>query len=368
MVSALGFGCMRFPTIDNNEGQIDEHTATQMIHYAIDHGVNYLDTAYFYHKGNSERFLGKALQNGYREKIKLVTKLPLGEDYIQSEDDFDRLLDEQLERLQTDHVDFYLLHNLFEKAWHRSLKFKVFDRAEKAMADGRINHLGFSFHDRVDLFKEIVDAYDNWTLCQIQYNYVDEDFQAGTEGLQYAAERGLAIVVMEPLRGGVLATPPKGVDSLWRDAGKDPVEMSLQWLWDKPEVSVLISGMSTLDQVKQNVGLAGRSNKNALTENDFKLIDDAKATFESYKAIPCTQCRYCMPCPNGVDIPRNFQLYNQAKMFDSLPPGKFAYNMILTAEERAENCIACLECEEKCPQQIAISQLMPEIHDLLKKE
>jgi predicted aldo/keto reductase-like oxidoreductase len=213
-----------------------------------------------------------------------------------------------------------------------------------------------------------VDAYDNWTLCQIQYNYVDEDFQAGTEGLKYAAERGLAIVVMEPLRGGVLAKPPKGVDSMWRDAGKDPVEISLQWLWDKPEVSVVISGMSTLEQVKQNVELAARSNNNRLTEADFKHIDDAKATFDSYKAIPCTQCRYCMPCPNGVDIPRNFQLYNQVKMYDALPPSKFAYNMILTAEERADNCIACLECEEKCPQQIAISQLMPEIHDELKKE
>jgi predicted aldo/keto reductase-like oxidoreductase len=152
MVSALGFGCMRFPIIEKDEGQIDEEQATQMIHYAIDHGVNYLDTAYFYHKGNSERFLGRALQNGYRDKIKLVTKLPLGESYIQSEDDFDRLLNEQLERLQTDHFDFYLLHNLFEKTWHSSLKYKLFDRAEKAMADGRINHIGFSFHDRVNLF------------------------------------------------------------------------------------------------------------------------------------------------------------------------------------------------------------------------
>jgi predicted aldo/keto reductase-like oxidoreductase len=363
--SALGFGCMRLPTIGEENNNIDEPEATRMLHYAIDHGVSYVDTAYPYHGGNSERFLGQALKGSYREKIRLATKMPTW--LIEAPDDFDRYLDEQLEKLQTDHIDFYLLHGLRESRWPPVRDLGVREWSEKAIADGRIVHLGFSFHDSYDVFEEIVDAHD-WTFCQIQHNYMDVEYQAGTRGLQYAASRGLAAVIMEPLLGGQLVDPPQQVQNVWDTATvkRKPADWALQWLWNQPEVSVVLSGMSTMEQVEENVASAGASGINTLAEEELALVGRVRDKYRELCPIPCTQCRYCMPCANGVDIPRNLRLYNDGLIYEKPDRSRGTYGW-LSGDQKAgaDACIQCRECEEKCPQSIPISEWMPVVHQVL---
>jgi len=364
-VSALGFGCMRLPVIGGDHANIDEQEATRMLHYAIDHGVNYVDTAYPYHGGNSEYFLGRALQGGYRDRIRLATKLPCW--LVESADDFDKFLNEQLKRLQTDHIDFYLLHGLGRERWHKMRDLGILERAEKAKADGRIGHICFSFHDSYDVFKEIVDGYDGWTACQIQYNYMDIENQAGTKGLQYAASKGLAVVIMEPLLGGRLVNPPQPIQELWDSAPqkRTPAAWALQWLWNQPEVSVVLSGMSTMEQVQENVASAAASEVGSLSEEELALIARVRARYRELCPIPCTRCGYCMPCPNGVNIPRNFEIYNEGAMYDKPEHARDAYTRWFPEPERANQCIGCRECEDKCPQQIPISEWMPLVHQVL---
>jgi predicted aldo/keto reductase-like oxidoreductase len=368
-VSALGFGTMRLPYLPNEAGNwsdIDEPEATRMLHHAIDRGLNYIDTAYPYHEGNSERFLGRALQNGYREKVKLATKMPCW--LVETPDDFDKFLDEQLEKLQTDHIDVYLLHAVWRDRWDRMQKMNALAWAEKALADGRIGHLGFSFHGTLPLFKEIIDAYD-WTMCQIQYNLLNEDVQAGTEGLEYAAEKGVAVVIMEPLLGGALVNPPPDVQRVWDEAGQTPADVALRWLWNKPQVSVVLSGMNALEQVQQNLASADTSGVGTLSPEELDLVTRVQEAYKGLDSIPCTKCAYCMPCPNGVNIPRNFELYNQATVYGNESLAKSLYNYHMPEAERAGACIACGECEEKCPQQIEISDWMERVHErLLVKE
>lgn len=372
--SALGFGAMRLPVVDGDYARIDEPEATRLLHYAIDHGVNYVDTAIHYHGSNSERFLGRALKGGYREKVKLATKLfPL---YVETAGDFDRLLDEQLEKLQTERVDFYLLHGINRTWWPKVRDLGVLRWAEGAMDDGRIGHLGFSFHDEYDVFQEIVDAYDRWAMCQIQYNYVNGDYQAGTQGLRYAASKGLAVVVMEPLLGGILARPPQAIQTLWDAAPerRTPAAWALQWLWHQPEVSVVLSGMSTMAQVEENVTTAGASDANSLGEAELSLVNRVIEAYRGLSLIPCTGCGYCMPCPNGVDIPHNFRLYNDGAMYEPECPTRmrgwyrhmsegFAGEWLVKG--RADRCIQCRECEAKCPQGIPISAWMSVVHQVL---
>jgi predicted aldo/keto reductase-like oxidoreductase len=362
-VSALGFGCMRLPTKGDNEN-IAEPEATRMLRYALDHGVNYVDTAYPYHGGNSERFVGQLLKDGYRDKVRLATKLPCWK--VEVSEDFDKYLNEQLEKLQTGHIDFYLLHALNEKSWHKVRDLGVLKWAEGAIADGRIGHLGFSFHDEYAVFQEIVDAYDGWTLCQIQYNYMDVENQAGARGLRYAASKGLAVVIMEPLLGGKLAGVPEPIQSLWDAAAKErtPVDWALQWLWNQPEVSVVLSGMSTLEQVEQNVASAGASAINALMPGELALVERVREKYRELCPIPCTKCGYCMPCLNGVDIPRNFETYNQGVMYEKPDHAREGYKWI-PEDERASVCIQCRECEEKCPQSIPIAEWMVRVHEVL---
>jgi predicted aldo/keto reductase-like oxidoreductase len=372
--SALGFGAMRLPVIDGDYAKIDEPEATRMLHYAIDHGVNYIDTAIHYHGSNSERFLGRALKGGYREKVKLATKLfPL---YVEGPQDFDRLLNEQLEKLQTDHVDLYLLHGVNRTWWPKIRDLDVLDWAEGAIADGRVGRLGFSFHDEYPVFQEIVDAYDEWAMCQIQYNFVNGDYQAGRQGLEYAASKGLAVVIMEPLLGGILARPPQSIRALWDAAHekRTPTAWALQWLWNQPEVSVVLSGMSTMAQVEENVTSATTSGVDTLSEEDLALVDRVIEAYRGLSLIPCTGCGYCMPCPNGVDIPHNFKLYNDGAMYERENPSKMRgwYRHMLEGFEgewlvkgRAAECIQCQECETKCPQNIPISQWMPLVHQVL---
>jgi predicted aldo/keto reductase-like oxidoreductase len=361
--SALGFGCMRLPTTGKSE-DIDEPEATRMLRYAIDHGVNYVDTAYGYHGGNSERVVGRALKDGYREKVRLATKLPCW--LVKAAEDFDRLLNEQLEKLQTDHIDFYLLHALGKDGWHKMRDLGVREWAGKPLGDGRVRYLGFSFHDDFEAFKEIVDDYD-WTFCQIQYNYIDIENQAGTKGLKYAVSKGLAVVIMEPLLGSRLVNPPQPIQALWDAAPtkRSPADWALQWLWNQPEVSVVLSGMSTMAQVEENVASAGRSEVNSLTAAELALIDQVRVKYSELCPIPCTRCGYCMPCPNGVDIPRNLEVYNAGVMYESPDWARNEYNNWIPQEARASACIQCRECEEKCPQHILISEWMPIVHEVL---
>ncbi len=361
--SALGFGAMRLPSVEKDGKKVvDEAASIALIRRSIDAGVNYVDTAYPYHDGLSEVVVGKALEDGYREKVKLATKMPCW--LIESYGDFDRYLGEQLSRLQVERVDYYLLHALWRDRWDRMRELKALEWAGKAMADGRIGALGFSFHGDIALFREVLDAFD-WPLCQIQYNFMNEDIQAGTEGLRLAASRGIAVVVMEPLLGGLLANPPPKIKALWEAAGWNPVDAALQWLWDKAEVSTVLSGMSSMSQLEGNLASAEASRVGRLGPADAALYARVKDAYASAQPIPCTKCAYCMPCPSGVDIPRNFELYNQGKAFEDMGLSRSLYNWHFPQAAWAKNCTACKACEEKCPQRIPISEWMPKVHEAL---
>jgi predicted aldo/keto reductase-like oxidoreductase len=343
--SVLGFGAMRLPVIDGKMASINEEEARQMVRYAIEHGFNYIDTAFPYHEGQSERCIGRILQDGYRDRVKLATKLPSW--LIHSPDEFDRYL-----------------------FWPHLRDMGVLRWAERAIADGRIGHLGFSFHDDFPTFKEIVDGYDYWTMCQIQYNYMDVNFQAGAAGLRYAAERGLAVVVMEPLRGGRLTRKlPQDAAVILEKAHctRSMTDLALQWVWDHPEVSVVLSGMSKMAHVVENVACAEHAADNTLSAEERKLIDRIKEAYTELAPIPCTNCQYCQPCPNSVDIPRIFELYNEALMYKDFRSPRFFYQSItgLKAEQRGDRCLECGECEAVCPQEIGISEWLKKAHELL---
>jgi predicted aldo/keto reductase-like oxidoreductase len=367
-VSALGFGCMRLPTLDGTpqSEKIDEPETIRMIRHAIDEGVNYIDTAYPYHNGRSEVVTGKALRDGYRSRVMLATKSPVW--LIGKPEEFDAYLNEQLGRLGTDHIDVYLLHALGTERWENIvLKHNVLERAEAAVKDGRIGHIGFSFHDKVEVFKRIIDGYGAWSLCQIQYNYMDTENQAGTSGLRYAAAKGLAVVVMEPLLGGRLAALPRPATEVFSRSGRDwsPAEWALQWVWDQPEVSTALSGMKTMEQVVENLRAADRSRVGALDAGDLALIGQARKSLLERAPLPCTQCGYCLPCPSGVNIPRNLALYNDCIVYDDPAIPRALYNRFVPEGERAGACTGCRTCEEKCPQGIAIGNCMPEVHAVL---
>ncbi|GLC32144.1 aldo/keto reductase [Clostridium omnivorum] len=361
-ISALGFGCMRFPTIDGDEGRIDEDKAISMLRYAIDNGVNYIDTAYPYHKGTSEITVGKALKDGYRDKVMLATKCPVW--LIKTQDDFDTYLNEQLEKLQTDHIDMYLLHALSKERFN-TLKNLQFDKfLDKAISDGRIKYAGFSFHDELDVFKEIVDSY-SWSFCQIQYNFMDTNYQAGSQGLKYAASKDLAVVIMEPLKGGKLAkTPPKEVQEVWNsnDIKRSPAEWALKWIWNHPEVTTILSGMSTMDQVVENINIADTAIANSLTSHELELVDIAKAKYNKLIKVDCTACQYCMPCPFNVNIPGNFSLYNSAHMYNDAKNLSKLYKENTPENNRAGSCKECGACEAKCPQKLPIRKHLKEVH------
>ena len=366
--SALGFGCMRLPTLGGDSGNIDQEKTTEMIRRAIDAGLNYVDTAYVYHEQKSEIALGKALTDGYREKVRIATKLPIW--MVEKTEDFDIMLNEELERLQTDVIDFYLMHALDQEKWEKVQKLGLLKKAEAAIADGRIRHVGFSFHDDLDVFKQIVDGYDNWTFCQIQYNYMDIYFQAGREGLHYAADKGLAVVVMEPLRGGKLAADIPAANSIWSLAEKKrkAVDWAFQWLWSQPEVSLVLSGMSALEQVEENLISADNSRIGLLNTEELALVSKVRETLMGLSPIDCTRCGYCMPCPNGVNIPRVFDYYNRAAMYNDLENTRSQYKANIADDEKAINCIQCDECIPKCPQNIPISDWMPVIEDVLSND
>lgn len=363
--SCLGFGCMRQPVLNGDYTRIDVAAAVPLLRHAVENGINYFDSAYGYHGGTSESVLALALRGGYRDRVRVATKLPSW--LVEERSDFDRFLDEQRARLESDVVDFYLLHALDRARWDKLYNLGVLDWAERAMAQGRIGHLGFSFHDDYAAFQHIVDAYD-WTLCQIQYNYMDADSQAGTSGLRYAAAKGLAVVVMGPLLGGSLVDPPPAVQALWDAATvhRSPSDWALQWVWNQPEVSVVLSGMGTMEQLIENLRSADAARIGGLSDDELKTIDQVREIYRQKRPIPCTACRYCMPCPNGVDIPTNLRIYNQVVMFDKPALGRnWWYQRQLSEANRAGACLDCDQCEPACPQHIPISDWMPRIHAVL---
>lgn len=362
-VSLLGFGCMRLPTVEEPDpnspvGKIDYPKALEMLRYAVDHGVDYIDTAYTYHDEKSEVFLGLALQDGYRERVKLATKLPVWK--LQSREDCERYLNEQLERLQTDYVDMYLLHALGKDAWHTVKKFNVLEFLDEAKADGRIRYAGFSFHDDLQLFKEIVDAYQ-WDFCQIQLNYMDEHYQAGVEGLRYAAGKGLAVVIMEPLRGGKLAKNlPVEIQELWDKAGKgrSAADWAFRWVCNFPEVTVVLSGMGTLEEVQANMATMSDAQPNSLTEEELALFREAQRFFLERTQVKCTDCRYCLPCPQGVEIPAIFAIWNNAAIYNRYDEGRYQYRDCADKGSGVDRCVACGQCEAVCPQNLPIIDLL----------
>ena len=367
MVSILGFGCMRFPTFEEDGVEkIDEEESMKMVRYAIDNGVNYLDTAYPYHGsgmedggGQSEPFVAKVIKDGYREKVKVATKLPAW--LIKTREDMDRYLNEQLERLEVDCIDFYLLHSLNHGTWENLKRLGVDEFLDSAIEDGRIKHAGFSYHDKPEYFNEIIDYYD-FSFCQIQFNYLDEDYQAGLDGLEYAASKDLGVVIMEPLRGGKLVENlPVEAEEEFNNFSKDrtPAEWALRWVWDHEEVSIVLSGMSTMEQVVENVEVAKDAEAGSFSKEELALVESIKEIFESKEKVNCTACGYCMPCPNGVDIPKNFSSYNNYYIFND--SGEYEK---IDKKARAENCIKCGICEEHCPQNIEIMEEMDNIKEL----
>lgn len=367
--SALGFGCMRLPQTPGEDGGIDEHEATRMVRYAIDRGVNYFDTAWSYHGGQSEVFLGKALQDGYREKVALATKMPSW--LVEKQEDFDHYFSTQLERLLTDHIDFYLLHTLNQNYWDTYCRLNVFDWAEKQLAEGRIRHLGFSFHDEYPVFEKILTGYDHWDFCQIQYNYMDTDYQAGERGLRLAAERGLGVVIMEPLKGGKLAieVPPNPVKKVFDQAEtpRKPAEWALQWLWNQNEVGVVLSGMSTFEQVEQNLVSASRSGVGRLSADEVRIVEQARDAWQGLAPVACTHCEYCLPCPSDVLIPQIFAIYNNAMMYEQQERGQRAYQSQIAEANQADACIECGTCESLCPQHLTIIDYLKDAHAYLSE-
>ena len=364
-LSILGFGAMRLPM--REDGSIDEERATEQIRYAIDQGVNYVDTAWPYHAGQSEPFLGRALSDGYREKVKIATKLPAW--MLENRKDMDKFLNAQLEKLNTDHIDYYLIHSLMGELWDNVEKLGVRDFLDKAKADGRIINAGFSFHGAPDEFKPIIDAY-NWDFCQIQYNFLDEKLQAGTKGLEYAASKDLGVIIMEPLRGGSLAGKvPHDVEDIWNEAPvkRTAAEWGLRWVWNHPEVTVVLSGMNKIAHVEENLKIAGKAQPDSLTDAEMELIKKSEKKYRELMKAGCTGCSYCMPCPVGVDIPSSFELYNSLHMFGEEDMTMLMYaarlSGVLTGDDPsyASLCVQCGKCLEKCPQHLEIPTLLESV-------
>jgi len=364
--SLLGFGCMRLPILDGDSGRINEPEAINMVRRAIDRGVTYIDTAYPYHKGQSEIVTGKALQNGYRSRVQLASKLPIW--LVNEVADTEKYLDEQLNKLQTDCIDLYLVHALNENTWKKTKELDVWASLQRAKDAGKVKYIGFSFHDKYALFEEIVSAYP-WDFCQIQLNYMDEDYQAGLKGMRLAHSKGIAVVIMEPLRGGRLTgNLPEDVAKVWDNEviKRSPAGWALRYVADFPEVSVILSGMSTMDQVNENIDILTDAKPNSLTPAEHAAIAKARDIYRSKIKVLCTDCGYCLPCPQGVNIPRVFSLYNEQSMYGV--DQSASYGGLQERKNDATICIECGLCLRACPQNLAITEHLKEAHGVLAKK
>ena len=363
-LSILGFGCMRFA---RKGSKIDIDEAEREIMEAYRSGVNYFDTAYMY--GGSEAALGEIFErNGIRDKIKIATKLP--QYLVGNHAALDRYFNEEISRLRTGYVDYYLMHHLTDIAqWEKLKSLGIIDWIREKKESRQIRNIGFSYHGNTDGFQKILADYD-WDICLIQYNYFDEHSQAGREGLKAAAEKGIPVVIMEPLRGGKLVNIPVAAKEIMKSSGRtwSPAEWSFRWLFDQPEVTVVLSGMNTLDMVRDNLRIASDADAGALTREDFDVIDRVRKKIREVEKVGCTGCRYCMPCPQGVDIPGTFRCYN-AMYIDSKSAGRYEYAQTvgLTRDAAfATQCISCGKCEKHCPQNIPIREKLKEANRALR--
>lgn len=355
--SRLGYGCMRLPTTSEENHPIDRKEAIRLIRHGIDNGITYVDTAYGYHGGQSEVLVGEALKDGYREKVTLTTKLPLWA--VHETADMEKLLDEQLKRLQLDHVDFYLAHAVNNTRFEDVTKLGLFEFMDKMQQKGKIRYPGFSFHDNAEVFRKVIDSYP-WKLAQVQMNILDEFNQATMQGVEYAASKGIGIVIMEPLRGGSLTrNVPDSVKKLYEDmpVKRTPAEWAFRYLYDRPEIVTILSGMTTYDQLEENLRIFAQAEAGCLSETEKQLFKDVRAAYEARVKVGCTGCAYCQPCPRGVRIPDIFGAYDTAAMFDTYDNFYKRYNTSF----RENVCVKCGACEKVCPQHIHIRDWLAKI-------
>lgn len=368
-VSALGMGCMRLPRIIAQDGavSVDREKACEIIRYAAAHGVNYFDTAFTYHASKSEEVLGEALQGGLRDKVKIATKQPLAAMTTQA--DIRKNLESTLKKLRTDHIDVYLIHNIQAGTWDEVKRREIIKEYEKFRSEGMIGAIGFSYHGGYDTFKDILDYYD-WGMCQVQQNLLDVDQETTEQAIFDAEKKGCALVIMEPLRGGGLCVPPKKVQAIYDEfsAQRTGTEWAFRHLLDYKAVSTILSGMTTLEQLKENIDTFSAQDavSGCLSAKERDILKRAKAQYESIVSIPCTACEYCMPCPNGVNIPGVFSRYNEGMMFDNFDQPKRSYMFMEKGESSADYCVKCGVCEDKCPQHIEIITELEKAHDALK--
>lgn len=372
-VSRLGFGTMRLPTTGSND-EIIESEASEMLTYGIENGINIIDTAYPYHSktldgsGESETFVGEFLkENNYREDILLSTKSPSWA--IEKKEDFDFYLDEQLKKLQTDYIDIYLLHSLTVPDWEKVKGLDVLDFLDDCLTTGKVKHVGFSSHIEVDYLIEIIDEYPKWEVVMTQMNYLDEYYQSGVMGLDYLKETNIGSMIMEPLRGGRLVQNiPKEVQTLWdsADVKRTPVEWALQYLWNRDDVDCVLSGMTSLNQVKENIEIANRIDE--ISENDHELIREVARTYKTFLGNNCTRCGYCMPCPHGVDIINCLTEYNIAHMLNDPKASAMQYFSLIDDDSRADSCVQCMECIPFCTQMLDIPEELVKVHEYFGSE
>lgn len=391
-ISILGFGAMRLPLKSPNTADIDEEKAAGMMLDAIDSGVNYIDTAYLYHGGNekkriggaSEEFVGNLLAGKYgypkkmekngqkdpetlRKSVFLATKLPTY--MLETKKDCEHFFEIQLQKLKTDYIDFYLLHDIKKKSWQTVLDLDVLSFMESLKQDGKIKYIGFSFHDDIGLFKEVIDAY-KWDFCQIQYNYIDTDYQAGEAGLEYAHQKNIPVFIMEPLKGGRLSMePPKDIKKIMKESHRNwtPAEWSLRFLWGDPRITMILSGMTKPEHVFENIKIAG-DNETHFTDRDRKIIENIQRAYAQKNMIGCTDCKYCMPCPSGVDIPKNISYVEEIDLYGPAPGVFSNYVWSMSKDVAASNCIDCGLCLDKCPQAIDIPFIMKRAEQIFEKK
>ena len=365
--SLFGMGCMRLPRMEDKDGKIvvDREKAYAIIRYAATHGVNYFDTAYGYHAQTSEEVLGEALEGGLREKVWIATKQPFN--VMGTKENLRRNLENTLRKLRTDHIDVYLIHNINFGQWESIKSFGVLEEYEKLKQEGLIRNIGFSYHGGYDGFAEILQYYP-WAMCQVQHNLLDVDGEVTTRGVRLAGEKGCALVIMEPLRGGGLASVPNNVQKVYDSypSARSGAEWGFRYVASNPEVSCILSGVTTMEQVQDNIRIFSQEDMGTLNEQEKKIIADAKTAYESRVSIPCTGCEYCMPCPNGVDIPGTFKKYNMGSMYENFDNARRTYMFAARSGSDVTHCVRCGACERKCPQHIHIMDQLAMAHEQLK--